>query len=179
MIKASLKDKTSGQVFANITVQRSEQLALYESDTVEVQQGWVADLEMLNAEQVQQNFIRNERNRRLDASAWTIRADSPLTPENQAAWLEYLKTLQRLTVDQPDSATLFGLKSLGMFMPELALEWVPPGQHTAADMEFVLDADGAQPVPDRIPLEEISEAYHIFSAKRDHCIKPILIPSAA
>jgi threonine dehydrogenase-like Zn-dependent dehydrogenase len=31
----------------------------------------------------------------------------------------------------------------------------------------------------RIPLEEISEAYHIFSAKRDNCIKPILIPPLA
>jgi threonine dehydrogenase-like Zn-dependent dehydrogenase len=31
----------------------------------------------------------------------------------------------------------------------------------------------------RIPLEEVSEAYHIFSAKLDNCIKPILIPPAA
>jgi threonine dehydrogenase-like Zn-dependent dehydrogenase len=31
----------------------------------------------------------------------------------------------------------------------------------------------------RIPLEEVSEAYHIFSAKLDNCIKPILIPYAA
>lgn len=31
----------------------------------------------------------------------------------------------------------------------------------------------------RIPLEEISEAYHIFSAKLDNCIKPILIPPTA
>lgn len=31
----------------------------------------------------------------------------------------------------------------------------------------------------RVPLEEISEAYHIFSAKLDNCIKPILIPSTA
>jgi threonine dehydrogenase-like Zn-dependent dehydrogenase len=28
----------------------------------------------------------------------------------------------------------------------------------------------------RIPLEEVAEGYHIFSAKRDNCIKPILIP---
>lgn len=28
----------------------------------------------------------------------------------------------------------------------------------------------------RIPLKEISDAYHIFSAKLDNCIKPILIP---
>ncbi|HEY0653503.1 MAG TPA: zinc-dependent alcohol dehydrogenase [Chryseosolibacter sp.] len=31
----------------------------------------------------------------------------------------------------------------------------------------------------RIPLEEVHEAYHIFSAKRDECIKPILIPPTA
>lgn len=31
----------------------------------------------------------------------------------------------------------------------------------------------------RMPLEEISEAYHIFSAKRDECIKTVLIPSTA
>jgi len=31
----------------------------------------------------------------------------------------------------------------------------------------------------RIPLEEIADAYHIFSAKRDNCIKPLLIPPRA
>jgi threonine dehydrogenase-like Zn-dependent dehydrogenase len=31
----------------------------------------------------------------------------------------------------------------------------------------------------RIPLEEVSDAYHIFSAKRDNCIKPVLIPPLA
>lgn len=31
----------------------------------------------------------------------------------------------------------------------------------------------------RLPLEEISDAYHIFSAKRDNCIKPLLIPPRA
>lgn len=31
----------------------------------------------------------------------------------------------------------------------------------------------------RFPLEEISEAYHIFSHKLDHCIKPVLIPPGA
>jgi len=28
----------------------------------------------------------------------------------------------------------------------------------------------------RIPLEEIADAYHIFSAKLDNCIKPVIIP---
>lgn len=31
----------------------------------------------------------------------------------------------------------------------------------------------------RIPLEEVAEGYHIFSAKRDNCIKPVLIPPLA
>lgn len=29
----------------------------------------------------------------------------------------------------------------------------------------------------RVPLNEISDAYHIFSAKLDNCIKPVLIPA--
>ena len=28
----------------------------------------------------------------------------------------------------------------------------------------------------RIPLEEVSDAYHLFSSKLDGCIKPVLIP---
>jgi threonine dehydrogenase-like Zn-dependent dehydrogenase len=31
----------------------------------------------------------------------------------------------------------------------------------------------------RVPLEEVAEAYHIFSAKRDECIKTVLIPPSA
>ena len=31
----------------------------------------------------------------------------------------------------------------------------------------------------RIPLEDVADAYHIFSAKRDNCIKPLLIPPRA
>jgi threonine dehydrogenase-like Zn-dependent dehydrogenase len=31
----------------------------------------------------------------------------------------------------------------------------------------------------RFPLEEISDAYHIFSSKLDNCIKPVLIPPSA
>jgi threonine dehydrogenase-like Zn-dependent dehydrogenase len=31
----------------------------------------------------------------------------------------------------------------------------------------------------RIPLEEVSEAYHTFSSKLDNCIKPVLIPPSA
>lgn len=31
----------------------------------------------------------------------------------------------------------------------------------------------------RVPLEEVADAYHIFSAKLDNCIKPVLIPPSA
>ena len=31
----------------------------------------------------------------------------------------------------------------------------------------------------RLPLEEVAEAYHLFSSKLDGCIKPVLIPNAA
>ncbi|HEV2078464.1 MAG TPA: zinc-binding dehydrogenase, partial [Allosphingosinicella sp.] len=31
----------------------------------------------------------------------------------------------------------------------------------------------------KVPLEEIADAYHIFSAKLDGCIKPVLVPNGA
>jgi threonine dehydrogenase-like Zn-dependent dehydrogenase len=34
-------------------------------------------------------------------------------------------------------------------------------------------------VTHRIPLDDIAEGYHIFSAKLDDCIKPLVIPTAA
>jgi S-(hydroxymethyl)glutathione dehydrogenase / alcohol dehydrogenase len=34
-------------------------------------------------------------------------------------------------------------------------------------------------VTHRFPLEDIAEAYHVFSAKLDGCIKPLILPSAA
>jgi threonine dehydrogenase-like Zn-dependent dehydrogenase len=37
----------------------------------------------------------------------------------------------------------------------------------------------SQLVTHRIPLEHIAEGYHIFSAKLDDCIKPLVVPSAA
>ena len=33
-------------------------------------------------------------------------------------------------------------------------------------------------VTHRIPLEHIAEGYHMFSAKWDGCIKPLVVPSA-
>jgi len=35
------------------------------------------------------------------------------------------------------------------------LELVPPGQHTADDLQFLLDADTAQPLIERIPLLQV------------------------
>jgi alcohol dehydrogenase len=34
-------------------------------------------------------------------------------------------------------------------------------------------------VTHRIPLEHISDGYHLFSAKLDNCIKPVVVPTAA
>jgi threonine dehydrogenase-like Zn-dependent dehydrogenase len=34
-------------------------------------------------------------------------------------------------------------------------------------------------VTHRFPLEEIAEAYHVFSGKLDGCIKPVITPDAA
>jgi hypothetical protein len=34
-------------------------------------------------------------------------------------------------------------------------------------------------VPHRIPLGHIAEGYHIFSAKLDGCLKPIIVPNEA
>ncbi|GGI48962.1 glutathione-dependent formaldehyde dehydrogenase [Mucilaginibacter galii] len=31
----------------------------------------------------------------------------------------------------------------------------------------------------RVPLEEVADAYHIFTSKLDNCLKPVLIPSTA
>jgi len=31
----------------------------------------------------------------------------------------------------------------------------------------------------RIPLEEVSDGYRIFSAKLDNCIKPLIVPTAS
>jgi threonine dehydrogenase-like Zn-dependent dehydrogenase len=39
--------------------------------------------------------------------------------------------------------------------------------------------DPKQIITHRVPLEEVSDAYHIFSSKLDDCIKPILIPPRA
>lgn len=40
----------------------------------------------------------------------------------------------------------------------MVLEWVEPGMHTAADLQFILDADENQPLTERIPLAEVDAA---------------------
>lgn len=40
----------------------------------------------------------------------------------------------------------------------LALDWVPAGEHTAADLELITTADEAQPIIDRIPLLQVDHA---------------------
>ncbi|WP_338760548.1 zinc-dependent alcohol dehydrogenase [Massilia sp. METH4] len=39
--------------------------------------------------------------------------------------------------------------------------------------------DPKQIITHRVPLEEVSDAYHIFSSKLDNCIKTVLIPPSA
>ena len=39
--------------------------------------------------------------------------------------------------------------------------------------------DPKQIITHRVPLEEVADAYHIFSSKLDNCIKTILIPPNA
>lgn len=41
--------------------------------------------------------VRNRRNDLLDAWRWTVMPDSPLTAEEQAEWLAWLKALQAVT----------------------------------------------------------------------------------
>jgi threonine dehydrogenase-like Zn-dependent dehydrogenase len=36
-----------------------------------------------------------------------------------------------------------------------------------------------QIITHRIPLEEVADAYHMFSSKLDNCIKTVLIPPGA
>jgi hypothetical protein len=41
---------------------------------------------------------------------------------------------------------------------EQTLELVPPGEHTAEDLQFLLDADSQQPLIERIPLLRVDHA---------------------
>ena len=48
------------------------------------------------------NTVRQKRNKLLSCYQWTVGPDSPLTKQNQAAWLHYLKALHRVTKDLGD-----------------------------------------------------------------------------
>jgi S-(hydroxymethyl)glutathione dehydrogenase/alcohol dehydrogenase len=37
----------------------------------------------------------------------------------------------------------------------------------------------AEIVTQRVPLQHIAEGYHVFSAKFDGCIKPLVVPDAS
>lgn len=51
-------------------------------------------------------MLRVKRNRLLDAWGWTVAAHSPLTRQNQTAWMRYLKELHRLLRADPDPANV-------------------------------------------------------------------------
>jgi S-(hydroxymethyl)glutathione dehydrogenase/alcohol dehydrogenase len=57
--------------------------------------------------------------------------------------------------------------SVKRLLPRL-IEHVQAGNLSPKDM-----------ITHRIPLEDVSEAYHMFSTKLDGCIKPVLIPNGA
>lgn len=48
--------------------------------------------------------IKQQRNKLLDAAAWTVRKDSPLSAESKQEWLRYMKQLHRVTKDLVDPA---------------------------------------------------------------------------
>lgn len=50
--------------------------------------------------------IQARRNQLLDSYRWTVMPDSPLTTQNQADWLQWLKSLQSLLVKYPNGENL-------------------------------------------------------------------------
>ena len=59
-------------------------------------------------------------------------------------------------------------------------QWVRT-RHIRELIEHVRDGilDPKALITHRIPLEDVSDAYRMFSAKLDNCIKPVLIPPSA
>lgn len=66
-------------------------------------------------------IVKQQRNALLDQCRWTIAPDSPLTVECQENWLNYCKTLNRITVDfdDPDHIDWPTQPSLEYHDPEL------------------------------------------------------------
>lgn len=55
---------------------------------------------------VTRNIVRQKRNKLLSRYQWTVGPASPLTKQNQADWLVYLKALHRVTKDLDDPAAV-------------------------------------------------------------------------
>lgn len=65
--------------------------------------------------------LRQRRNELLDTWRWTIMPDSPLTPQNQAQWLVWLKSLQsclRDVTEQDTASFTFPAKPDLHYQPE-------------------------------------------------------------
>jgi threonine dehydrogenase-like Zn-dependent dehydrogenase len=60
---------------------------------------------------------------------------------------------------------------------EPSLRETPPPALIEHVQSGVIDAKAL--ISHRIPLEYVSDAYRIFSAKLDNCIKPVLLPPSA
>jgi hypothetical protein len=78
-------------------------------------QGWASDIG---------EGLRAERNRLLDSRAWTIRADSPLTPECRAKWAQWFLSLHQMTTGQIEPENW-------RFPKEPELEYMTPDEAAA------------------------------------------------
>lgn len=58
------------------------------------------------ASPLQLHDIQARRNQLLDSYRWTVMPDSPLTQQNQAQWLQWLKSLQSILVNFPNGENL-------------------------------------------------------------------------
>lgn len=68
--------------------------------------------------------LRAERNRLLDSRAWTIRADSPLTPQCRALWAQWFLSLHQMTTSGIDPENW-------CFPKEPELEYMTPDEAAA------------------------------------------------
>lgn len=102
MIEATLIEKASGKPFGHVTVPRVSDLAAYETDEVEVARGGHQELDPPRTDEVEKIRAANEHMDRLERLAWTIRADSPLTPQNRAEWLAWLRAARKAVGNADD-----------------------------------------------------------------------------
>ena len=81
------------------------------------------------------------------------------------------------------------LKAYRDHVAERAALGIPPLPLTAQQVADVIELIKNPPqgedaflldlITHRVPLEEVGEAYHLFSSKLDGCIKPLLVPPGA